>query len=216
MDKTSILIADDEPAFRSGLRALFKSTDDLALVADAATGSEALRLAAELQPDIILMDINMPGVNGIEATRRILTTSPHIGILILTMFEDDDSVFAAMRAGARGYLLKGALKAEMLRAIQTVSGGGVVFGAAIAQRMMRYFAGLRPVEPADLFPELTDREREILGLIAQGYTNAEMAQRLTLSGKTVRNHITNIFSKLQVADRAQAIVRARDAGLRAG
>ena len=216
MDKTSILIADDEPAFRSGLRALFKSTDDLALVADAATGSEALRLAAELQPDIILMDINMPGVNGIEATRRILTTSPHIGILILTMFEDDDSVFAAMRAGARGYLLKGALKAEMLRAIQTVSGGGVVFGAAIAQRMMRYFAGLRPVEPADLFPELTDREREILMLIAQGYTNAEMAQRLTLSGKTVRNHITNIFSKLQVADRAQAIVRARDAGLRAG
>ena len=216
MDKTSILIADDEPAFRSGLRALFKSTDDLALVADAATGSEALRLAAELQPDIILMDINMPGVNGIEATRRILTTSPHIGILILTMFEDDDSVFAAMRAGARGYLLKGALKAEMLRAIQTVSGGGVVFGAAIAQRMMRYFAGLKPVEPADLFPELTEREREILGLIAQGYTNAEMAQRLTLSGKTVRNHITNIFSKLQVADRAQAIVRARDAGLRAG
>ena len=216
MDKTSILIADDEPAFRSGLRALFKSTDDLALVADAATGSEALRLAAELQPDIILMDINMPGVNGIEATRRILTTSPHIGILILTMFEDDDSVFAAMRAGARGYLLKGALKAEMLRAIQTVSGGGVVFGAAIAQRMMRYFAGLKPVEPADLFPELTDREREILMLIAQGYTNAEMAQRLTLSGKTVRNHITNIFSKLQVADRAQAIVRARDAGLRAG
>ena len=216
MDKTSILIADDEPAFRSGLRALFKSTDDLALVADAATGSEALRLAAELQPDIILMDINMPGVNGIEATRRILTTSPHIGILILTMFEDDDSVFAAMRAGARGYLLKGALKAEMLRAIQTVSGGGVVFGAAIAQRMMRYFAGLKPVEPADLFPELTEREREILGLIAQGYTNAEMAQRLTLSGKTVRNHITNIFSKLQVADRAQAIVGARDAGLRAG
>ena len=216
MDKTSILIADDEPAFRSGLRALFKSTDDLALVADAATGSEALRLAAELQPDIILMDINMPGVNGIEATRRILTTSPHIGILILTMFEDDDSVFAAMRAGARGYLLKGALKAEMLRAIQTVSGGGVVFGAAIAQRMMRYFAGLKPVEPADLFPELTEREREILGLIAQGYTNAEMAQRLTLSGKTVRHHITNIFSKLQVADRAQAIVRARDAGLRAG
>ena len=214
MDKISILIADDEPAFRSGLRALLKSTDDLALVADATTGSEALRLAAELQPDIILMDINMPGVNGIEATRRILTTSPHIGILILTMFEDDDSVFAAMRAGARGYLLKGALKAEMLRAIQTVSGGGVVFGAAIAQRMMRYFTGLKPIEPADLFPELTDREREILGLIAQGYTNAEMAQRLTLSGKTIRNHITNIFSKLQVADRAQAIVRARDAGLR--
>jgi DNA-binding NarL/FixJ family response regulator len=213
MEKTSILIADDEPAFRSGLRALLKSANELALVGDAATGGEVIRLAADLQPDMILMDINMPGVNGIEATRRILNTSPHIGILILTMFEDDDSVFAAMRAGARGYLLKGALKAEILRAIQTVSGGGVVFGAAIAQRMMRYFAGIKPVGPADLFPELTDREREILSMIAQGRNNAEIAQRLTLSGKTIRNHITNIFSKLQVADRAQAIVRARDAGL---
>ncbi|MDE3091992.1 MAG: response regulator transcription factor [Chloroflexota bacterium] len=213
MDKISILIADDEPAFRSGLRALLKSADDLALIGDAATGDEVVRLAADLQPDIILMDINMPGVNGIEATRRVLTTSPHIGILMLTMFEDDDSVFAAMRAGARGYLLKGALKAEMLRAIQTVSGGGVVFGAAIAQRMMRYFTNLKPVEPAELFPELTEREREILSLIAQGHNNAEIAQRLTLSGKTIRNYITNIFSKLQVADRSQAIVRAREAGL---
>ena len=213
MDKISILIADDEPAFRSGLRALLKSANELALVGDAATGNEVIRLAADLQPDIILMDINMPGINGIEATRRILNTSPHIGILILTMFEDDDSVFTAMRAGARGYLLKGTLKAEILRAIQTVSAGGVVFGAAIAQRMMRYFSGLKPVEPAALFPELTDREREILSLIAHGHNNAEIAQRLTLSGKTIRNHITNIFSKLQVADRAQAIVRARDAGL---
>lgn len=213
MEKISILIADDEPAFRSGLRALLKSVDELALVGDAETGGEAIRLAAELQPDIILMDINMPGDNGIEATRRILHASPHIGILILTMFEDDDSVFAAMRAGARGYLLKGALKAEILRAIQTVGGGGVVFGAAIAQRMMRYFAGVKPVESSDLFPELTDREREILNLIAEGLNNSDIAQRLTLSSKTVRNHITNIFSKLQVADRAQAIVRARDAGL---
>ena len=213
MDKISILIADDEPSFRSGLRALLKSANELALVGDAATGSEVIRLAADLQPDIILMDINMPGVNGIEATRRILNTSPHIGILILTMFDDDDSVFTAMRAGARGYLLKGTLKSEILRSIQTVSGGGVVFGAAIAQRMMRYFSGLKPVEPAALFPELTDREREILSLISQGYNNTEIAQRLTLSSKTIRNHITNIFSKLQVADRAQAIVRARNAGL---
>jgi DNA-binding NarL/FixJ family response regulator len=213
MDKTSVLIADDEPAFRSGLRALLKSENELALLGEAETGGEAIRLANDLQPDIILMDINMPGVNGIEATRRVLNTSPHIGILILTMFEDDDSVFAAMRAGARGYLLKGALKAEILRAIQTVGGGGVVFGAAIAQRMMRYFAGVKPLEPSDLFPELTDREHEILRLIAEGRNNNEIAQRLVLSGKTVRNHITNIFSKLQVADRAQAIVRARDAGL---
>ena len=214
MEKTSILIADDEPTFRSGLRALLKSVNELVLVGDAETGSEAIHQAEELQPDIILMDINMPGVNGIEATRRILNTSPHIGILILTMFEDDDSVFAAMRAGARGYLLKGALKAEILRAIQTVSGGGVVFGAAIAQRMMRYFAGVKPIESSDLFPELTDREREILGFIAEGRNNNEIAQRLVLSGKTIRNHITNIFSKLQVVDRAQAIVRARDAGLK--
>jgi DNA-binding NarL/FixJ family response regulator len=155
----------------------------------------------------------MPDMNGIEATRRILTTSPHIGILMLTMFEDDDSVFATMRAGARGYLLKGALKAEILRAIQTVSNGGVVFGAVIAQRVMRYFTGLKPVEPLALFPELTDREREILGLIAQGLNNAEIAERLSLSGKTVRNHITNIFDKLQVTDRVQAVLRAREAGL---
>jgi DNA-binding NarL/FixJ family response regulator len=213
VDKISILIADDEPAFRGGLRALLKSADALDLCGDAATGHDAVRLAADLQPDIILMDIKMPGLNGIEATRRILATSPHIGILMLTMFEDDDSVFAAMRAGARGYLLKGALKAEILRAIQTVSSGGVVFGAAIAQRMMRYFTTLKPIEPAELFPELTEREREILNLVAQGYNNAEIAQRLVLSDKTVRNHISNIFSKLQVADRAQAIVRAREAGL---
>ncbi len=214
MDKISILIADDEPAFRSGLRALLRSVADLDLVGDATTGDEAIRLAADLQPDIILMDINMPGVNGIEATRRILTTSPHIGILMLTMFEDDDSVFAAMRAGARGYLLKGALKAEILRAIQAVSSGGVIFGAAIAQRMMRYFTGLKPVEPIALFPELTEREREILTLIAQGQSNAAIAGQLVISPKTVSNHISNIFSKLQVADRAQAAIRAREAGLK--
>ena len=214
MDKISVLIADDEPAFRSGLRALLRSAADLDLVGDAATGDEAIRLAADLQPDIILMDINMPGANGIEATRRIVTTSPHIGILMLTMFEDDDSVFAAMRAGARGYLLKGALKAEILRAIQAVSSGGVIFGAAIAQRMMRYFTGLKPVEPVALFPELTEREREILTLIAQGQSNAAIAERLVISPKTVSNHISNIFSKLQVADRAQAVIRAREAGLK--
>lgn len=155
----------------------------------------------------------MPDTNGIEATRRILATSPHIGVLMLTMYEDDDSVFAAMRAGARGYLLKGALKAEILRAIQVVSSGEVIFGAAIAQRVMRYFAGLRSMPPAQVFPELTPREREILNLLAQGLNNTQIAERLVLSGKTVRNHISNIFSKLQVADRAQAVVKARDAGL---
>lgn len=219
MDKISILIADDERNIRIGLRALFQSADDMTLVGEAVTGAEAVQLAADLQPDVILMDINMPdldheGLNGVEATRRILATSPHIGILMLTMFEDDDSVFAAMRAGARGYLLKGALKAEILRAIRAVNSGEVIFGAAIAQHMARYFAGIRPAPASELFPELTDREREILSLIAGHLTNADIAQRLSLSEKTVRNHVSNIFDKLQVADRVQAILRAREAGLK--
>ena len=213
MDKISILIADDEPSFRGGLRALLKSADDLTLAGEAASGEEAVRLSALLQPDVILMDIHMPDVNGIEAARRILNTSPHIGILMLTMFEDDDSIFAAMRAGARGYLLKGALKAEVLRAIRAVASGEAIFSPVIAQRLMRYFANIRPTAPAHLFPELTDREREILDLIAQHLTNPEIAERLTLSPKTVRNHLSNIFDKLQVADRAEAILRAREVGL---
>jgi DNA-binding NarL/FixJ family response regulator len=213
MDMIRILIADDHPPFREGLQALLLSAPDCEVVGEAGTGDEALELAATLQPDVILMDINMPGVNGIEATRRILRTSPHISILVLTMFDDDDSVFAALRAGARGYLLKGALKTEILRAIRGVGSGEAIFGPAIARRLMSYFAGLKPAVPAQAFPELTDREREILALIAQHLTNPEIAERLTLSQKTVRNHVSNIFSKLQVADRAQAIIRAREAGL---
>lgn len=219
MDKITILVADDERNIRLGLRALCEAAEDLSLVGEAVTGAEAVRLAASLQPDVILMDINMPdddpeGLNGIDATRRILYTSPHIGVLMLTMFEDDDSVFAAIRAGARGYLLKGALKAEILRSIRAVQGGEVIFGAAIAQRLARYFAAIRPTPVSELFPELTDREREILGLVAQHLPNAEIAARLSLSDKTVRNHLSNIFSKLQVADRAQAILRARELGLK--
>jgi len=218
MDKITVLIADDERNIRIGLRALFQSAEDLVLVGEATNGAEAVHLAADLQPDIILMDINMPDpdgniLNGIEATRRILRTSPHIGVLMLTMFDDDDSVFAAMREGARGYLLKGALKAEILRAVRAVSSGEVIFGAAIAQRMARYFAAIRPAPLSELFPELTGREREILGLIAQHLGNGDIAARLSLSEKTVRNHVSNIFDKLQVADRAEAILRAREAGL---
>ncbi len=214
MDAIRVLIADDHPPLREGLRALLQSVPDLEGVGEAATGEEAIVLAASLQPDVILMDIKMPGVNGIEATRRILHTSPHISILMLTMFEDDDSVFAALRAGARGYLLKGALKAEILRAIRGVSSGEAIFGPAIAKRLMQYFAGLQlPSQPPQAFPELTEREHEILGLIAQHYTNPEIAERLGLSPKTVRNHVSNIFTKLQVVDRAQAIIRAREAGL---
>jgi DNA-binding NarL/FixJ family response regulator len=185
---------------------------DVEVVGEAATGEEAVAQAAALQPDVILMDIQMPGVNGVEATRRILHTSPHIGVIVVTMFEDDDSVFAAMRAGARGYILKGADQAEMLRAVRAVASGDALFSAAIARRLMRYFAAPKPALPAQIFPELTDREREVLGLIAKGDNNTEIADRLSISPKTVRNHVSNIFNKLQVADRAQAIVRAREAG----
>ncbi len=213
MEPIRILIADDHPHFRDGLRALLLSAPDLEVVGEAEDGEETISLAAKLQPDVILMDLSMPGVGGIEATRRILHTSPHISILVISMLEDDDSVFAALQAGARGYLLKGALKAEILRAIRAVTSGEAIFGPAIAKRLMNYFATPRPSAQKDIFPELTEREHEILALIAQHQTNPEIAKRLHLSPKTVRNHVSNIFTKLQVADRAQAIIRAREAGL---
>lgn len=212
-EQIRILVADDNQRFRSGLKALLAAAPDTQLAGEASTGSEAILMAERLQPDVILMDIQMPGINGIDATRQILQTSPHIGILMLTMFEDDDSVFAAMRAGARGYLLKGALKAEILRAIRGVYSGEAIFGPAIARRLTQYFSYSRPATFAQEFPELTVREQEILQLIAGHHTNLEIAQRLGLSPKTVRNHVSNIFSKLQVADRAQAIIRAREAGM---
>jgi len=206
-----IVIADDNPDFREGLRALLGPTPDIVVVGEAVTGDDAIALAAKLQPDVILMDLKMPGRNGIEATRRLVEMSPHIGILIVSMFEDDVSVFAAMRAGARGYLLKGAPKAETLRAIRAVASGEAIFSPAIARRLMGFFAAIRPAEPS--FPDLSNREREILALIAQGRSNTEIATSLYLSIKTVRNHVSNIFSKLQVADRAQAAIRARASGL---
>lgn len=213
MEPIRILIADDHPLFRDGVRALLKSLPEVELVGEAANGDEVMTQAASLLPDIILMDIQMPEMDGIEATRQIVYTSPHIGVIVLTMFEDDESVFAAMRAGARGYILKGTDQAEILRVIEAVARGEAHFGPDIARRLMTFFAAPRPAAPPQLFPELTGREREILNLIAQGYNNTEIAEQLVLSQKTVRNHISNIFSKLQVADRAQAIVRARAAGL---
>jgi DNA-binding NarL/FixJ family response regulator len=215
MDSIRLLIADDHTLFREGVRALLSSAPDIEVVGEAATGLDAIARAAERLPDVILMDINMPGVNGLEAARQILRASPHIGVIMLTMLEDDDSVFAAMRAGARGYILKGADKAEMLRAVRAAARGEALFSAAIAQRLIGFFRELSAAPPAaaPLFPELTEREREVLHLIAQGHNNAAIAGRLSLSPKTVGNHISNIFSKLQVADRAQAIVRAREAGL---
>jgi DNA-binding NarL/FixJ family response regulator len=213
MEPLHVLIADDHPLFRHGLSALLSASPDFEVVGEATTGEEVIALAAELQPDVILMDIQMPGVNGIEATRRILNTSPHIRILIVTMFEDDASVFTAMRAGARGYILKDAQKADMLQAIRAAGRGEAIFSPAIATRLIDFFAATRPIAPPQVFPELTEREREILNLIAQGNSNTEIANRLVLSPNTVRNYVSNVFSKLQVADRAQAIIRAREAGL---
>jgi DNA-binding NarL/FixJ family response regulator len=211
-ERIRVLIADDHPFFRQGLHVVLDSTTDLLVVGEAGTGDEVTLLATELQPDVVLMDLQMPGCNGIEATQRILRTSPHVGVLVVTMFEDDESVFAAMRAGARGYVLKGADQAELLRAVRAVGSGEAIFGAAIARRLMGFFSAPQPAAIA-ILPELTDREREILSLVAHSRTNAEIADSLTLSPKTVRNHVSNILTKLQVADRTQAALRAREAGL---
>jgi DNA-binding NarL/FixJ family response regulator len=212
-DRIQIILADDHAPFRAGIRALLLTEPDLEVVDEVATGDEAVERASMLQPDVILMDLNMPGINGIEATRRIVFGSPHIAVLVLSMFEDDDSVFAALRGGARGYLLKGAPKAELLRSIRAVSSGEAIFGPTIARRLMGYFATPRSHAPTNAFPELTEREREILNLLARHRTNPEIARQLFLSEKTVRNYVSNIFAKMQVVDRAEAILRAREAGL---
>jgi DNA-binding NarL/FixJ family response regulator len=208
-----ILIADDHPLFRDGMHGLLDSVPDTEVVGEATTGEEAIAQARALQPDVILMDIKMPGINGIESTRTILASHPRINVLMVTMLEDDESVFAAMRAGARGYVLKGANQAEILRAIRAVVNGEAIFGPGIAARLLRFFATARPALAPRAFPELGDRETEILGLMAQGRANQEIAEHLGLTLKTVRNHVSTILSKLQVADRAQAVIRAREAGL---
>ncbi len=213
MEPFRVLIADDHPLFRKGMRILLTGTSDVEVVGEATTGQEVVELAAALQPDVVLMDLQMPDINGIEATREILHTSPHIRILVVTLFEDDDSVFTALRAGARGYVLKDAKEEEMLRAIRAVGSGEAIFSPTIATRLMDYFAAPRPAVSKELFPTLSEREREILQLIARGSTNSDIARQLALSVKTVSNYVSNIFSKLQVTDRAQAIIRARDAGL---
>ncbi len=213
MDRIRLLIADDHRFYREGVRTMLGAMPEVEFIGEAGTGEEAIALAADLLPDVILMDIKMPGIDGIEATRRIVRTSPHVGMLMVTMYDDDDSVFAALRAGARGYLLKDASLEDVLRAITAVSRGEAIFSPVIAQRMMQYFGQARSKPVSDAFPELTDREYEILTLIAQRCSNAEITARLVLSPKTVRNHVSNVLSKLQVADRAQAIVRAREAGL---
>jgi DNA-binding NarL/FixJ family response regulator len=208
-----ILIADDHPLFRGGLRALLDSVADTEVVGEAATGEETVEVALALTPDVVVMDINMPGLNGIDATREILDRSERINVLIMTMHDDDDAVFAAIRAGARGYQLKGAAQDETLRAIRSVANGEAIFGPGIADRLRHFLATPPARDPNLAFPQLTDRELQILQLLAQHKTNAAIAAELFLSQKTVRNYVSAIFAKLQVADRAEAGLVARTAGL---
>ncbi|WP_007508553.1 response regulator [Pseudofrankia saprophytica] len=210
-----VLVVDDHPLFREGLTIAIETMPDVEVVGEAGDGDEAVEATGRLAPDIVVMDLHMPGTNGIDATRRIVGAHPGVAVLVLTMLDGDDSVFAAMRAGARGYLLKGADRQEIARALRAVAAGEVVFSAAIASRVLAWFAsgGRGALAP---FPELTDREREILDLVARGLTNPAIARRLHLSDKTIRNHVSNVFTKLQVADRAEAVARARDAGLGTG
>lgn len=212
IEPIQVLIVDDHPVFRDGLSLLLRAESDFT-ISEAEDGSTAVSVAALRQPDVVVMDLELPGVHGVDATRAIVTTSPQIRVLVLTMFDEDDAIFAAMRAGAHGYLLKGSPREEIVRAIRAVAAGTAVFGPTIARRVIEFFATPRPARETSVFPELTDREREVLTLIADGETNPTIARMLSLSPKTIRNHVSNIFLKLQVADRAQAIVRARRAGL---
>lgn len=213
MDIIRLLIADDQIITRSGLRSLLNTQAGFEILGEAHNGEEAIELAARLQPDVILMDLRMPGVNGIEATRRIHRTSPHIGILVITVFEDDTSIFPAIRAGAAGYLLKNSEQEELLRAIRTVASGGAIFSPGIAHKVLAYLTAPTPDVPKQIFDELTAREREILELIAQGLTNAEIAQSLNLSQKTISNYISNVLVKVQATDRAKLMLMALEAGM---
>ncbi len=210
MEPINVLIADDHPLFRKGMRTLLDSMPETVVVGEATTGKEAVELALALMPDIVLMDLKMPEGGGLAAIGRLAREMPDARILVVTLFEDDESVFAALKAGARGYVLKDADEDEMIRAIQAVARGEAIFSPAIASRLMGYFAATRASPHAEAFPDLTEREREILAMIARGRSNHEIAEELSISLKTVRNHASNIFSKLQVADRTQAAIRGRE------
>jgi DNA-binding NarL/FixJ family response regulator len=207
-----VVVVDDHPMFRAGLRTLVQESPQLALVGEAENAADAVELCLREGPDVVLMDVKMPGGSGVEATREVVGARPEIGVLMLTMLEDDTSVFAAMRAGARGYVLKGAAPEDIVRAVVAVAAGEVIFGAALARRMGHFFTAGRRGEPHP-FPELTTRERDVLDLVAGGEPNAAIAGHLGLSEKTVRNNVSSIFAKLLVADRAAAVAKARDAGL---
>ncbi|MFD1939699.1 response regulator [Nonomuraea mangrovi] len=205
-----VLIADDHPMFRYGLRAGLADLDDIAIVGESADGRTVVSDAIETSAEVVLMDLHMPGLHGVQATRELTAAAPDVAVLVLTMYDDDDSLFAAMRAGARGYLVKGADRDQIVRAIRAVVAGDVVFGRQIAGRALAHFHAAAAPRP---FPELTDREVEVLELVARGLSNTEIARRLFVSDKTVRNHVSNIFAKLRVGDRTQAALRAREAGL---
>ena len=211
MPPLRVLVVEDHPFFRKGVVALLEAVPDLSVAGVAVSGEDAVARAPELRPDVVLMDLQLPGMSGIEATRAILAAEPGVRVLVLTLFEDEHSVFLALRAGARGYVLKDADEDELTDAIRAVARGEAIFGQAVAGRVLAYFAQPRPAP--EVFPELTDREREVLGLIAQGHSNPSIARALFLSPKTVANYVSAIFTKLQVADRAEAMIRAREAGL---
>ena len=206
-----IVVADDHPMVRDGLRTLFDSFADTELISEAGTGREAVRAAVVERPDVLIMDLGMPDMDGFAATAEIGRVAPQVAVLVLTMSDDDDTVFAAMRAGARGYLVKGATKEEILRAVTAVAAGEAIFGPGVARRVLSYFNA--PHQQQDPFPQLTPREREVLDLLAGGLSNSAIATRLGLSSKTVNNNTSSIFTKLAVAGRTEAIIRARDAGL---
>jgi DNA-binding NarL/FixJ family response regulator len=214
IDELRVLVVDDHPLFREGLTEIVADLAGVEVVGEAGDGAAAVSAARELTPDLVVMDLHMPGVNGIEATRQILADAPDTLVLVLTMLENDEAVVSALRAGARGYIVKGAARAEIARAIEGVASGDVVLGPSVGAKVLGMFnqgaaRGGRIVP----FPELTDRELEVLDLVARGDTNGAIARRLFLSEKTIRNSVSTIFAKLGVGSRAEAVARARDAGL---
>ena len=208
-----VVLADDHPMVRYGITAVLADAPEVEVVGEAADGEALVEAVRELRPDVVVTDLDMPGVDGVEATKRLRASYPDVPVLVLTLHDEDESLFAALRAGARGYLLKGADRAELVRAILSVAAGEAVYGAAVASRIVAFFTGAQQEYASQVFPELTDRERDVLSLIAAGKRNSEIATALSLSDKTVRNHVSNVLLKLQVPDRTAAALKAKESGL---